>query len=377
MTKKPSILQILPALNSGGVERGTIEISQAIVKAGWRSVVASSGGSMIAGVAYSGGEHVKLPLKSKNPIQIIKNIKPLVSLIHKYEVDIVHARSRAPAWSAYYAAKIAGVPFVTTFHGVYSSKSRIKKKYNGVMVKGKKVIAVSQYVKEHILRDYDCDPEHVELIHRGADLSLFTPEKVTPGILEELAKSWRLPDDNMPVILMPGRLTRWKGHEILIRALAKLPHRNFLCIICGDDSGHPTYKQEMADLIPSLNLEEYVRMAPNTKFMTEAYALCDMVVVPSTNPEAFGRVPVEAQAMGKLVIATNHGGFTETVIHNESGFLVEPGNVEDLSATLKFALELTPEQRNIMGQNGKQFVHEHFSLQKMQQKTLELYESLM
>lgn len=377
MQKKPTILQILPALNSGGVERGTVEISQAIVKAGWRSVVASSGGPMIAGVAYSGGEHVKLPLKSKSPMQIIKNIRLLTDLIDKYEVDIVHARSRAPAWSAYYAAKAAGVPFVTTFHGVYSSRNLFKQKYNAVMVKGQKVIAVSQYVKEHILRDYDCDAEKISLIHRGADLSLFSHDKVTPGCLEELARTWRLPDDNVPVILMPGRLTRWKGHEVLIRALAKLPHRNFLCILLGDDSGHPTFKQEMAQLIPSLNLEEYVRIAPNTKFMTEAYALCDMVVVPSTNPEAFGRVPVEAQAMGKLVIATNHGGFTETVIHNETGFLVEPKNVEDLSATLKFALELTPEQRSIMGKRGQHFVYENYSLQKMQEKTLDLYASLL
>jgi len=377
MQTRPTILQVLPALKSGGVERGTIEISQAITRAGWRSLVASSGGQMIAGVAYSGGEHIQLPLNSKNPLRILYNAHLLMDVIRKYDVSVVHARSRAPAWSAYFAARAMKVPFVTTFHGVYGLSPSIKKAYNKIMVKGDRVIAVSEHVRKHILKYYKCDPNKLELIHRGADLSLFQREKVTPGRLEELAKDWRLPDDHNALIILPGRVTRWKGHEFLIRALYELPRRDFLCILVGDGSEHPNFLEEMKQLIMSLRMEGNIRFAPNTKYMTEAYALADIVAVPSIEPEAFGRVPVEAQAMGKVVIATNHGGAKETILHNETGFLVEPGNIESLVAALNVTLEMSQADREEMGQRGKEHVQRNFSLEVMQNKTLALYQALM
>lgn len=377
MNEAPTILQVLPALNSGGVERGTVEISRAIVNAGWNSLVASSGGPMVADVAYSKAKHFELPLKSKNPLRIMRNIKPLMSIIKEHGVDIVHARSRAPAWSAYYAAKAAGVRFVTTFHGVYGTEPAIKKRYNSVMVKGDRIIAVSRYIRDHILRSYECDPLKLHIIHRGADLSLFQENKIMSGSLEELARAWRLPDEHFPVLLLPGRITRWKGHEFLIRALAALPHKNYTCILCGDDQGHPVFKNEMVELITALGLEECVRFAPHTKHMTEAYALSDIVLVPSIRPEAFGRVPVEAQAMGKMVITTSHGGAMETVMPNETGFLVESGNIEELTSALKYALDMPPEHREEMGRNGMRHVQENFSVEVMQNKTLSLYNSLL
>ncbi|MCI5050293.1 MAG: glycosyltransferase family 4 protein [Rickettsiales bacterium] len=377
MQKPATILQVLPALKSGGVERGTIEISTAIKRNGWRSLVASSGGPMVSGVAYSGGEHYQLPLKSKNPLKIIKNIKALAKIIRDEEVDIVHARSRAPAWSAYYAAKITGRPFVTTFHGVYGLKPPIKLHYNKVMTLGDRVIAVSRHIRDHIIENYPCDPLKIELIHRGADMSLFGPDQVTPGFLEELAKEWHLPDDPRPVILLPGRITRWKGHEFLICSLSQLKDHKFLCLLCGDAGGHPGYLEEMKTLIVELGMEEHIRFTPHTKYMTEAYALSDIVVVPSMEPEAFGRVPVEAQAMGKLVIATNHGGAMETIKHNETGFLVEPGDEDGMAEAMKVALEMSAEDRESMGYAGMQHIRENFSLDVMQHKTIELYKTLL
>lgn len=374
--KQPVVLQVLPALRSGGVERGTVEIAGAIAKAGWKSLVASSGGAMVHGLNYVGGEHITLPLASKNPLTIWRNVKALEKIIRDRGVDIVHARSRAPAWSAYYAAKNTGAHFVTTFHGIYNFKSDWKRRYNAIMTRGERVIAVSHFVANHILANYPVDASRVRTIHRGVDLSVFDPVRVLPQRMVDLAAKWRLPDD-LPIILMPGRITRWKGHQVLVEALDKVPHRNFFCLMIGDNVGHKDFHRELEQDILRRGLGENIRMAANTIHMPEAYMLAELVVAPSIEPEAFGRVAIEAQAMGKLVITTNHGGACETVVDGETGWLAKPGDADDLSKIITNTLALSHIEKSRVGIQAMQHVQAHFSADEMCRKTLETYWELI
>lgn len=378
MTAVPTILQVLPQLIAGGVERGTIEITEAIAKAGWKALVASEGGPLIPNITHAGGEHITLPLASKSPLTIRRNAWRLQSIIKQRHVSLVHARSRAPAWSSLLACKALGLPFVTTFHGVYGLEGFMKKRYNSVMVQSDRVIAVSHYVFDHITREYGVDPTRIRLIHRGVDLKVFNPEKVIPDRLIALTKSWRLPEDSAPpIIFCPGRITRIKGQNILIDALARLPHRNFLCIIAGNDEGHEDYREELEQQIRALNLEGYVRIADNTQYMNEAYTLSELVIIPSLQPESFGRTSVEAQAMGKLVIAGDHGGVRETILPNETGYLVPPGDPDSLAGAIDYALQRDEDTKRAMGEYAKHHVKKHFSADIMKRKTLDVYRELL
>lgn len=375
LNPRHTVLQVLPALKSGGVERGTLEVARAISNAGMRSLVASIGGPLQASLSYAKAEHFMLPLTSKNPFQMWLNAMALEQLIRKQRVSVVHARSRAPAWSAYFAAKRAGVPFVTTFHGVYNIENEWKRKYNRVMVKGERVIAISEFVREHMMREYDVEPSRIRLIHRGVDAAIFKPQRVHAERMIALAREWRLPED-MPVILFPGRITRWKGQDVFIHALAKLPHRRFLALLVGDDSGHPDYRAELEKLTAELGLEGHVRMVGQTSLMAEAYTLSRLVVATSTEPEAFGRVVLEAQAMARPVIATNHGGARETVIPNETGWLVKPGDASELAQCIRFALDLSDEQLGVIGEHGVENAA-RFSTGEMCEKTVAVYQELI
>jgi glycosyltransferase involved in cell wall biosynthesis len=373
--KQPVILQVLPSLSSGGVERGTLEIARAIQQHGAKALVASSGGSMAPQLRRYSTEHFMLPLQSKNPLTILKNARSIEKIIREHEVDIVHARSRAPAWSAYLACKRTGAKFVTTFHGTYGLQNKFKKKYNSVMVKGERVIAISQFIADHIAANYEVDPARIRIIHRGVDLRLFTPDLFSHQRMDALIKEWRLPMD-LPIILFPGRITRWKGQDVFLKALAALPHRNFFAVILGDDKKKGSFRSELESLITSLGLEEHVRMASHTQYITEAYMLARVVVATSIEPEAFGRVVLEAQAMGKPVIATNHGGPQETVIHGETGLLVTPGDVEMLANAIEHTLHLDDElQKQIADATTEQA--RKFSLDMMCEKTLSVYEELL
>lgn len=376
-TDTPTILQLLPELNSGGVERGTVEITQAITAQGWKPLVISAGGSMVANITHAGGEHIAMPVHEKRLFTMIANIGRISSLIRTHNVSLVHARSRVPAWSAYYAAKRCGVPFITTFHGVYGLTGPGKKTYNAIMTRGERIIAVSRFIQKHLIEEYGVDNAKIRVIARGADVNLFNPERVTPGIMAKMAQDWMLPDVHQPIILMPARLTRWKGHEVLIRALAKLPHRHFLCLIVGDTSGAGDYVEELTKLIHELKLEGAVRFVGKCKHMTEAYALADIVVAPSVLPEAFGRTVVEAQAMGKVVIAADHGGAQETILPNKTGFLVQPDSAEALAAALEVVLDMSTPMRHDIGNAAIAHVWAHFTVEKMQQQTIQLYREVM
>lgn len=376
--KQPVILQVLPELRAGGVERGTIEMASAIQQTGWQAIVASAGGPMVHQLTALGAKHIELPLQTKNPLKMRSNAKALERVIKEHKVDIVHARSRAPAWSAYWAAKKTGARFITTFHGTYSIDNTWKQRYNAIMTKGERVIAVSQFIAEHVLRNYEMDASRLRVIHRGVDVDKFSQDRVTGLRVAALAKSWHMPDDlHMPVILMPARITRWKGHEVLLLALARLKDKQFFCVLLGDDAGHPAFRRELEEKIITLGLAGKARIAPNTSSMAEAYMLANVVVAPSIEPEAFGRIPVEAQAMGKPIIATNCGGFRETVIDGETGWLVEPGNVDQLTEKLRMALEMTPEDKEEWAFRARQHAVDYFSSDLMKHRTINVYSELL
>ena len=377
MENTPVILQVLPRLESGGVERGTLEILEATVKAGMKAMVASAGGPMVPKVARLGGTHIELPLASKNPFVMYKNACALFKLIKTHNISIIHARSRAPAWSAYFAAKWAGIPFLTTFHGIYGQENKWKKRYNSVMVKGARVIAVSQFVKQHIETEYAVNPEIVRLIPRGVDFSLFDDRHVSSERVAQLIKSWRLPEDDVKIIFCPGRISRIKGQHFLVEALAHIKDLNFLCVIAGNDSGHENYREEVEELVKERGLEGKVRIVGNTGFMTEAYTLSHLVVVPSIKPESFGRVAIEAQAMGRLVVATDHGGARETIIPNETGYLVPNDSPEMMGEAIRFALGLDEATKKAMADFARHHVHTHYSSDQMKEKTIAVYHELL
>ena len=373
--KQPVILQVLPSLKSGGVERGTIDIARAIAQAGWKPIVASSGGSMASQVPYAGGLHITLPLHKKSPWALWRNSRKLARIIREHGVDIVHARSRGPAWSAYWACKKTGAKFMTTFHGTYGLQNKWKRKYNAIMTRGERIIAISNFIAEHMIENYGVNGYYVRIIHRGVDLKLFHPVSHSPQRMIALAKEWRLPDE-LPLILFPGRITRWKGQDVFLKALAALPHRNFFAVILGDDKGHETYRMELEKQIADSGLAGHVRLAKHTHYISEAYMLAKLVVATSLDPEAFGRVPLEAQAMGKPVIATNHGGPCETMLDGQTGWLVTPGDVEQLTGAMQYALQLDEETAHYMSQAAIENA-QRFSLNVMCDATLSVYRELL
>lgn len=377
--KPACIIQIIPALNAGGAERGCVDIAKAIAAAGGRSIVVSEGGRMVGRLEDAGSEHITMPVASKNPVVMLRNTNRLAKLINESGAGLVHARSRAPAWSAIKAAKAENVPFITTFHGLYGGQNAAKLAYNRVMVEGEHVIAVSKYIAEHILENYGTDPEKITTIPRGINVVHFDPEKVSQIRKIQLVHSWGIEDNPRQIILMPGRMTRWKGQSDLIKVakLLRETREDFLCILPGDDQGHVGYRQELQTAIEKNDLNAHVLIPGHLNDITAAYALSDVVVSASTEPEAFGRVPVEAQAMGRPVIAYGHGGALETVVDGMTGFLVPPGDVSALAAGLDTILDLKPEARKQIGAQGRLHVLENFRLADMCSATLNLYQRLL
>ncbi len=372
---QPTILQIVPALVTGGVERGTIETVSALVKAGYRAIVASSGGPMVSEVEAAGGIHITLPLRSKNPFTIYANIERLSRIIREYKIDIVHARSRAPAWSAYAAAQKTHVFFVTTFHSAYGAGSKIKRWYNSVMGKGERVIAISDFVASYAELTYQTPHNIVRIIPRGVDIEKFDCTRVTAERKEALRRAWNL-TEGAPLILMPGRLTRWKGQSVLIQALARLQRRDFVCIIVGAGKDSP-YGQELLREIQRAQLEKNIAIVDTCRDMPAAYALSDIVIVPSTRPEGFGRVVIEAQAMGIPVIASDHGGAKETVIQGQTGWLTKPGDIEELANTMETILRMSSSERHAHGLRAQTHIRSHFTTEAMTTKTLAVYQELL
>jgi glycosyltransferase involved in cell wall biosynthesis len=373
--RPPAVLQVVPSLVAGGVERGTLDLAGALNAAGWTSYVASAGGPMERELARAGATHLTLPLASKNPLVIRRNATALREIIRRYRIDIVHARSRAPAWSAYWAARATRRRFVTTFHNAYDATGALKRKYNSVMARGERVIAISQFVADHVASVYGVGPNRLRTIPRGVDLRIFDPRRVTGERVAALAAQWRIPD-GCSVVMMPGRLTRWKGGLDLIEAIARLGRRDVFCLMLGTEQRRG-FRRELELAIERHGLGAQFRIVEDCRDMSAAYALCDVVVSASTDPEGFGRTIVEAQAMGRPVVATDHGGARETIVPGATGWLVAPRDAEALAAAIAEALALDPAARDTLGRRAIAHVAAHFSRERMCAETIGVYEELL
>ena len=374
--KQPVIMQIIPNLGAGGAEQGCIDIAGELVKAGAKSIVVSNGGHRLHELLRTGAEHIELPVHSKNPMTMWRNIGRIKRLIKKHKVDIVHVRSRAPAWSAYIACKKTGTHYITTCHAPYNISGDWKRVYNSSIVKAEKIIAISHYVENYLKREYEIDQDKITVIHRGIPIEKFSPTNVTPERLVTVSKSWRIPE-TASIIMMPGRITRWKGHSVLIEAMSKLKNKEAFCVMIGSDQGRIEYRQELENLIQSHDLGGRVRIVDHCDDMPAAYMLSEVVVSASTDPEGFGRVPVEAQAMGRPIIATDHGGAQETIKRNETGWLISPSDPDALATALDEALSLTETQRTILATRAMDHVLKHFTKDVMADKTLNLYAEIL
>lgn len=374
---RPVVLQVLPRLMTGGVERGTIEMATALQAFGWKAVVASEGGPMVRELERVGAEHVTLPLASKNPLVMRRNRDALRRVIQDKGVSLVHARSRAPAWSALWAARAEGIPFVTTFHGTYNlGPMALKKRYNRVMAMGDRVIAISEFIRRHILEHYLTSDEAIRVIHRGVDFFRFDPDKVSPERMIALSQRWRLPDGD-PVIMLPGRLTRWKGQMLLLEALTHLRDLKFCCLLVGSDQGRDAYRAEVEAEITRLGLRDRVILADECNDMPAAYMVADVVVSASTDPEAFGRVSAEGQAMGRPVVAPQHGAAPEILVDGKTGWLFIPNNAESLARALRNALSLTAEERAEWAPRAIAHIQANFTTDQMCAKTMAVYRELL
>lgn len=352
-------------------------MAEAISRAGGLALVASAGGRLEPDLEAAGGELIRLPVNSKNPITLIANALRLKRIVETRGVQIIHARSRAPAWSALLAARLSGARFVTTFHGVYNARSPLKRFYNSVMAKGVFVIANSEYTREHVLENYDVDPSRLVAIPRGVDLAIFDPARVKAEDVAVLRAHWGLAgDDQRLVLIAPARLTRWKGQLELLAALAIVQRRKpgrLKLVIAGDAQGRLSYVNEMKAAIEKLGLREAVVIAGHLRQMPEALAASDFAVFPVIEPEAFGRGAVEAQAMGVPVIASNLGGYTETVVEGETGFLVPPGVVNALAGAIERMIEIGPEKRAELGAKGRERARTLYSKIALQTATMAVY----
>jgi glycosyltransferase involved in cell wall biosynthesis len=369
------VLQILPALDTGGVERGTVEMVQAIVAAGGTALVASAGGRMVAEVERAGGRHAALNLMTKDPVNIWLNAAPLARLIRREGVNLVHARSRAPAWSAWLAARRTRVPFVTTWHGVYGEDFPGKRLYNSVMARGERVIAISHFVAGRVGARYRVDPQRLRVIYRGVDAAVFDPALAVGDRVHRLAQAWRLPP-GAPVIMLPARLTRWKGAELLLDAMALMPGDAY-CVLVGSDQGRRAYVNGLAARAERLGLGGRIRFAGHCGDMPAALQLADVVVSASLKPEPFGRVVIEAQAMGRPVVVSDHGGAAETVQPCLTGWRVPPGDAAALAEALQTALSLDPREKAELAARARDSVLTYFTTSAMQQATLAVYRELL
>jgi glycosyltransferase involved in cell wall biosynthesis len=373
--RPPAVLQVIPSLVSGGAERGTIDLAGALAASGWTAYVASCGGPMEHQLTRLGVRHLKLPLASKNPLVMRRNTAALIQIIRGCKIDIVHARSRAPAWSAWSAAHATHRRFVTTFHNAYDTDLPLKRWYNSVMARGERVIAISHFVAEHAAQVYGIGPERLRIIPRGVDIALFDPRRVSGERVIALAKRWRVPED-AAVVMLPGRLTRWKGGLDFIEAIARLGRRDLCCLLVGAEQ-RPGFRRELEAAIERLDLAGMFRIVEDCNDMPAAYMLADVVVSASTDPEGFGRVITEAQAMGRPVVATDHGGARETIVPGITGWLAPPHDPAALADAVGEALRLDTAERAVFARRARGHVAANFTREAMCAKTIDVYEELL
>ena len=374
-TRPPAVLQVLPSLVSGGVERGTLEIAEALVAAGFRAFVASAGGALVAPLEALGARHAVLPMATKSPIGIWRNAAALARLARAEGIGILHARSRAPAWSALMAARRAGARFVTTYHGAYNEGFPGKRLYNSVMARGDRVVAISDFIADLVRARHGVGDDRLRIIPRGVDERAFDPAAVAPVRVAALRQAWGVPEGR-PVVMLPGRVTRWKGQSVLVEAMARLPG-DALALIVGDAGGRPAFREELLARIAALGLEGRVRLVGHVADVPAALLLADVVVHASTDPEAFGRTVIEAQAMARCVIASDLGAPRETVEEGVTGWRVPPGDPDALAAAIGRVLAMPPAGRAATGARARAAVLAGYTTARMQAATLAVYRELL
>jgi glycosyltransferase involved in cell wall biosynthesis len=381
-TASPTILQIVPELETGGAELSAIEMTDAITSAGGRALVVSQGGRLENQLKEAGGELIRMPVASKKPWQIWQNARAIAEIAARESCDLLHARSRAPAWSTLIASRRSGIPFITTYHGAYNEQGPLKRQYNSVMVRGRLVIANSEYTARLIETRYQTPRLKIRVIHRGV-AAAFNPDLVDNERIAAIRRRWGVAQ-GLRIVLLAGRLTAWKGQSVLIDAFNRLDRAggtgNAVVVLAGDHQGRENYRNNLIEQISAAGLKGHVLMVGHESDMPGAFAAAHIAVVASTDPEAFGRTAVEAQAMGCPVIATRHGAPPETVIappdalpERQTGWLARPGDADDLAAHLAEALAMPDEARQRMGLNARANVQANFTSSLMKSKTLRVY----
>jgi len=383
VSRKIKVLQVIPKLGYGGAETGCYDIAHYLAEKDCASYIATSGGGLLKYVKKNKVGIFRLPVHSKNPILIIFNAIILSILILFNNINIVHARSRAPAWSSFLACLITRRKFVTTFHGTYNFKNNVKKFYNSIMLRSKLTIAGSNFIFNHIGENYSeylDKKKKLRVIFRGINIDFYNQKNISILKQEKMKKDWQLLPNKF-TILLPGRLTYWKGQEKLIEALNILIEDynidNFQAIILGSDQGRKVYKKKLINLVQRYRLGQKIKFIDHCKEMPLAYSLADLVVSTSTEPEAFGRVAVEAQAMGKPIIASDLGGSKETILKGKSGFLYKHDDARQLAKTINTVIELDQDSLNSMGNEGRKNITKKFDVEAMCDSTLREYKKLL
>ena len=371
--KKYTIAQILPALNTGGVERGVIEISKSLNDNGFKSIVLSSGGHMVPQLRRTGTTHYELNVNTKNPFKWPKIRKQVKLILEKENVDLIHLCSRAPAWIVFPLGRMLDIPVITSVHMRFRKTNFLKKYYNSILTKGDFIIAISKHIEKTILESFPNPTikNKITVVHRGVDLELFNANNIKPARVIAQSKNLNL-KDNIPVIMMAARPAMWKGYLELIRALS-LVNETFQCVLIGAENGSQNFQKTLIDKIIKLKLETKVKLSKSSNDIQAALMLSDIVVMPSVTPEPFGRIILEAQALGKIPIAFDHGGASETIIDGKNGFLADPVKVESLAEKISMALSIKPTNREKMSEFSKKAVSKNFSHDKMCKLTLSLY----
>ena len=383
MTTKLNVLQVIPKLGYGGAETGCYDIAHFLTENDCGSFLVTSGGALLKFVKKDKVKLIRLPVHSKNPLLILFNTLILSIYIFIFKIDIIHARSRAPAWSCYFASIITRRAFVTTFHGTYNFKSNFKKFYNSVMLRAKLTIAGSNFIFDHINENYSeylSKEKKLRVIFRGINVDYFNSKNISFLKQEKLKQEWDL-SSNKFTILLPGRLTYWKGQEKFIESLNILIEdfnvTNFQAIILGSDQGRKVYSKKLINLIQRYSLNKKVKVIQHCNEMPLAYSLADVVVSASIEPEAFGRVSVEAQSMGKPIVASNIGGSKETIINKKTGFLYKHDDPRELAKILNTVIQLSPDELKFMGNEGRKNITKKFDVDTMCQSNLKEYKRLI
>ncbi len=383
MSSNIKVLQVIPRLGYGGAETGCYDIAHYLPENNCKSFIVTSGGELIKFLDKKKVKLIRLPVHSKNPLLILLNSLFLVGIILFFNISIVHARSRAPAWSCFFATMLTRRKFVTTFHGTYNFHSKIKKFYNSVMVRSDLIIAGSNFIFSHIKENYSklLDTKKKFLvIFRGINVDYFDSSSKLESEEKNLLKKWKI-DKEKKIILVPGRLTAWKGQEMFIESInlvkKELGYEAFHVVILGSDQGRNLYKKKLVRLTEQYRLTKQIKFIDHCKDMALAYQVSDIIISPSIEPEAFGRVAVEAQSMEKLIIASNIGGSNETIVNEKTGFLFESGDVNSLSKKIIRAITMDETSLRLIGKEGRKNVIKKFNVEKMCFSTYSEYKRLL